>query len=639
MRRRPFVLSCLAAPLLSRIAAAQARTPLLMEGKRSLYQRVIVRPGAMLLQGVGAAAPRPVPGFSVFYVYDRQKVVNGQAGDWVQVGRGADGHVDGWLPADKAIDWPHTMVAAFTNPSGRAPVLFLESEVEERRLILDAKAGEQAERMRQAVLENNPGPVVAVEPQKFVDISKNFYLLPILKATLIDREVGGSLRLLEVISATAEQQVPATPAKPVPAAEYKAAVVFLIDTTLSMQPYIDRTRNAVRSIVQAIGQSPASQNFRFGLIAYRDSKADNPGLEYDTWIVAKPDFSHSLEDFEKAIASVRESPVSSTGFDEDPIGGLKAAIDGIDWTAFSAKFVVLITDAGARKSTHPFSMTRMDIPEIHQLLQSSGIAVFAIHLLTPAGKARRDHEPARAQYEQLTRFNAADSLYFPVPDGATDAFAKTVNALSASLIRHAAETAGHPVANVGEPADPRMEQQVAIVNEAMRLAWLGRIENARAPDIVHAFTTDRDLAAPTIISLDVRVLLTRNQLSDLRDALKRILAAGLAGQMQPEKFFVALRTAFAAAARDPDRIPHLDRIGGVIGEYIEGLPYQSEIMDITEADWLAMGALAQSTVLNDVAAKLRLYEEYAAHADLWVDLSGTRTPGEAMFPVPIEALP
>ena len=62
-------------------------------------------------------------------------------------------------------------------------------------------------------------------------------------------------------------------------------------------------------------------------------------------------------------------------------------------------------------------------------------------------------------------------------------------------------------------------------------------------------------------------------------------------------------------------------------------------MNISEQDWLAMGAIAQRTVLNNVESRLRLYQEYESHPDLWVQLTGSKDPGEAVYPVPLEALP
>ena len=77
----------------------------------------------------------------------------------------------------------------------------------------------------------------------------------------------------------------------------------------------------------------------------------------------------------------------------------------------------------------------------------------------------------------------------------------------------------------------------------------------------------------------------------------------------------------------------------MLGEYLQDLPYKSDIMNISERDWLAMGAIAQKTVLNNVESRLRLYQEYESQPDLWVHLGGITDPGEAVYPVPLEALP
>lgn len=623
--------------LLPGLAFAQAapRTPLLIEGKQSLFQRVIARPGATLSPRPDGQGAHAVPGFTVYYVYARPP--GGDAAR-IEVGRTADGHPEGWLEGAKAIEWKHAMVAAFTSPAGRQPVLFLRTERDERLLMMDSQAGQRAQALRSAATTPgaDPGPVIAVEPAAAVDFSRNFYLMPILSAERIERESGPPLRLLQVISAPAEPRRP--PGPPATPAQFKAGVVFVLDTTISMQPYIDRTREAIRGVVASIGGSPLRDNFRFGLVAYRDSLEDSPGLEYSTKVFGKPDFGQPADTINAGVATAREATASSNGFDEDAIGGIKAALDEIDWSPMAGRFIVLITDAGARRAQHPHSLTHLDIAEIRELAKAKGVAVFAIHLLTPEGRARRNHEPAAAQYQELTQFGAAGPLYFPVQNGAPEAFARTVQDLTRSLLSQVGEAAGHPVAP-GPAAAPAIEAAARVVGEAMRLTYVGRQEDTQAPDVVRSWTTDRDLADPTVSSLDVRVLLTRNQLSDLARSLQAILQAGLAGRTEPRTFFTQLRATFAAAARDPQRITGAQRIGALLGEYLDDLPYQSEIMDIGEADWIAMGAIAQRTILNSIEAKLRLYQEFQSNADLWVDLSGSRAAGEALFPVPIEALP
>jgi hypothetical protein len=626
----PLLLSlslALLAPALAEAQPAAPRQPLLIEGKRTLFQRVILRPGATL-HAQPDAPGRPAPGFAVYHVYARQ-------GGWLEVGRDADGRTEGWVRADRAIDWRHAMVAAFTNPAGRERAMFVQDANTMRGLLTAPRPAEAAAALR----TTNAPPLLALEPESFVDISRNFYLLPILDAETVERPGLPPARILEVISAPAELRPPPDLADPARLRDFRGAAVFVIDSTISMQPYIDRTREAVRRIVGRIGDTAVRDNFRFGMVAYRADMTNRPQLEYVTRLIARPDLSQPPGALLPALETVRAASVSTEQFDEDAIAGIKTALDEIDWSPFGGRYLILISDAGTLTSEDPKAQTRLGIPEIRALAESRGVAVFAIHLLTPEG--RNNHAQAAAQYRELTRFGAAGSLYFPVAGGSPDAFAATVNALAESLLGQVAATVGRPVGGIAPPATPEAErraQQVEIVATAMRLAYLGRAAATTAPDVVRSFTTDRDFRDPNLAALDVRVLLTRNQLSDLSQALTRVLDAGLAGRTDPRSFFGQLRAAFAATARDPRQLANLTRVGEALGEYLEGLPYQSQIMELTEADWLAMGAAAQRELINGIEAKLRLYQEYAARPDLWVTLDG-RPGGEAVFPVPLDALP
>lgn len=621
------------ASLLPAAALAQRapRQPLLIPGKTTLFQRVILRPGATLHAQPNAPQPRPLAGFSVMHVYARRE-------GWIEVGREADGRAEGWVREDRTIDWRHSMVGAFTNPAGRERAMFLRDAQTLRELLASPSMTQDAVALRAAA--GQPGsPVLALEPETFIDIQRNFYLLPILEAETIQRRDGTQMRALEVISAPAELRQAPQQVDPSRLRDFRGGVVFVIDTTVSMQPYIDRTREAIRRIIARIGDTAVRDNFRFGMVAYRADISARPQLEYVTRLVAAPDLSRPPGAILPALAGVRAATVSTEQFDEDAIAGLRVAIDQVDWSQFGGRYVVLITDAGALDATDPKSQTRLGIPEIRALAEARGIALFAIHLLTPEGRA--NHASARAQYTELTRYGPAGSLYFPVEGGGPAAFDRVVNGLTDALFRQVADTVGRPVGGVAPARTPeaeRIAQQVEIVGTAMRLAYLGREGGTTAPDVVRSFTTDRDLRDPTIAALDVRVLLTRNQLSDLSQALTRILDAGLAGRSDPRSFFGQLRAAFAATARDPARLGNLARVGQALGEYLDGLPYQSQVMELTEQEWLAMGAAAQRELINGIEAKLRLYQEFAARPDLWVTLDG-RPGGEAFFPVPLDALP
>jgi len=191
-------------------AAAQPageRTALAMPGKRTLSQRVIVRPGAQLVAAPGSATGMAVPPLSVFYVYARRPAGDGE---WLEVGRARTGRAAGWISAAYAVRWDHNLTLAYASRVGRDRVLFFRTRDDLRTLIA---APDRAERVRSLRSGGaGQGPVVALEPEEPVDILAQFYALAILQA---ERVPSGSqaITLLELaaIPAFAGQAVIAPP--------------------------------------------------------------------------------------------------------------------------------------------------------------------------------------------------------------------------------------------------------------------------------------------------------------------------------------------------------------------------------------------------------------------------------------------
>ena len=472
-----------------------------------------------------------------------------------------------------------------------------------------------------------------------------------LPQEVVDRETGGPVRVLEVVSVPAERDPAPRQPPPDALARFRAGLVFVVDTTVSMQPYIDRTREAMEGVVERLRQTAVRDNFRFGTVAFRDSQAAQPqGFEYVTRIHGLPDFGQPPEAALAAMRGVAATTVNNEGFDEDPVAGLLEALERVDWTPLGGRYVVLITDAGARDAADELSSTRLGLEQVRERAAQKGVTVFVIHLLTREGRLAGNHSRARRQYLSLTQ-GPAGELYYPVEDGAEEQFRATVSMLVEGLLRQVAETTGRPVAELRtRPATTppsaerqrqaeRMEQQLRVVGEAMRLAYLGREERTRAPDVVRSFVLDRDPAPPGNLGIEVRVMLTRNQLSDLTRTLEEILRAGRADRLDETAFFQQLQTALALAARDPTRIAQAGALGGLLGEFLEGLPYTSQIMGLTDREWRAMGASGQARLLNEIETKLRFYRYFSNDANLWRSLSGRPDAGEEVFPVPLSALP
>jgi len=618
--------------------AAQQRKPLLIEGKANLYQRVVARPGAQMTAEARAGAPaKPVPGFSVFYVYERKD-------GFVLVGAGADGATEGWLPADRTIDWKQTMVLAFTNPSGRDRAMFFRDADAARRLWLSGPArADEARKLREAAAANSDGPVIALEPETYVDITRQFYLLPILSAQRVENEKAEQSLLLDVISAPAEKQAQLPP-NPDALRNYKGAIVFVVDTTISMGPYIDRTREALKRVVQRIGSTAVRDNFRFGMVAFRDHTGGDPRLEYVAQMFSAPDFATAPDSILSQIETVKEAKASNEGFDEDALAGIALALDQVKWADFGGRFIILITDAGTRESTDERSATRLGPGEMNTLarMESNQVAIYAVHVKTPEG--RNNHARAEKQYRELTQFGGTEPLYYPIPEGNVDRFGATIDRLTDALLGTVAAAVGRPIGGIEPPRnneERRIAAQAEVVGNAMRLSYLGRVRQEAVPDVVRSVVLSEDPtdAVPERRPVEPRVLLTRNQLSDLAQTLRGVVEAGVGGRLDPDSFFSRIRAAAAATTRDPRRMAEFQKLGGAFGEYLEDLPYQSQIMEITQREWVSAGAGRRREILNSIEAKLRLYEEFNRQPSLWVSFDGGKNPGEAMYPVPFDALP
>jgi hypothetical protein len=665
-------LAVLACVIIATDAQAQDRKPLLMPDKQTLFQRVLTRPGAQLVAQPGTAKGTPQPAFSRFYVYERKEL---QGKEWLLVGANSRGKTDGWINSETTLPWKQQIALAFTNPANRDRVLMFKNRESVMEILQSEDPGAAAAPIREAVVAGKDDPrVVSIEPEDYVDISKKFYLLPILEAEEVVTK-RGYVRVLEVASVTAEDEDDKTAPKKGSGADqekpkrvavlrtFNAAIVFVIDSTISMGPYIDRTREAVRRIYEKIKEAGLSDQVKFGLIAYRSSTEAVPGLEYVSKVYVDPSEVKDGQDFLDKVADLQPAKVSSALFDEDAYSGIMSALESVKWNEFGGRYLVVITDAGAIDGSDQLSGTKLGAEQVRIEAEQLGVAIYTLHLKTPQG--RRNHQSAEQQYETLTQNEILNKpLYYPVEAGSVEAFGKIVDTLADAMVEQVrGASLGEMVpgsARTVKPAkteDEKKTEDVAeqvkrdarLLGHAMQLAYLGSVQGTEAPDLFKAWLSDRDFANPDLATTDVKVLLTKNQLSDLRDVVKAILDAGEAAQARGEEtvstaeFFDLLRSSAAHLARDPNMLndPNASKLGelGLLGEYLEDLPYKSRVMGLTSDLWESWSTSQQEDFLDDLRRKLRHYQIYHDDTKRWVSLSGTGDPGEDVYPVPIKALP
>ncbi|EKV32262.1 hypothetical protein C882_2339 [Caenispirillum salinarum AK4] len=666
---RAFMLAALACASLA-VPGPAAAEPLLVPGKTDIYQRVLTRPDATITGAVGGASVDEPAAFSAYYVFARE---DGADGEWLQVGPARRGDPTGWVKAAETVEWQTTMVLAFNNPSDRLPVLFFDDEDSLRDLVeserLPALAPEYVDQARAGEAPAGSG-VLSIEPREWVDLRDNFYLLPVLDAKMTFLATGTRASLVRVASIPLQEDA----ASPEASSEFRAGIMFVIDSTISMQPYIDRTREALHRIYEQVRNSSIGDKVSFGLVEFRDNTDAAPGLDYVTKVVAPLQIPPDHEDFLRRMDDVTVSTVTSAGFNEDGLAGVLAAIGSEDWKHFGGRYIIFISDAGVREPPDPLAATGMGPREINRLSRDKVIAVFSMLLATPAGTAY--HARAEEQLRELSYWNDCTAApFYSVPEGRLEDFGPTIDGLTRTLINQI-EAAAASVGTAPAPASPAGSGPARGVScssggggaaadggardaflasaddigQAMQMAWLGRARGTTAPDVFEAWAPDFALDDPSRKAFEVRVLLTKKQLSRMAAALEMVLEAGQTVlDDAPERFFDQLRTVVARAARDPSALEagapaisdpaSLDNLGDLLGEYLEDLPYSSQLMDISADTWLDASPSFQDRVLTTVRSKLRAYQHFHDDADNWVKLAEGAPEDEWVYPIPLDLLP
>lgn len=630
--------------------AQNNHSPLLIPGKQTLYQRVLATPEAVLY-----AAPQrsgkeqPVTPFRAFYVYDR-KTVGGD--EWLQVGNNRHGAISGWLPSDKSLEWNQGLTVAFRDPVNQGRSLLFRDRETLKRLAESRETAKYDQLYREAEAGDvSPqSPVVAIQPAGYIDIQEDFYLVPIHEHE--DLFLGSEQAHMLKVSSVPLKEKPAAP-QPQPNNDYSAGIVFAIDSTLSMEPYIQRTREAVRKIHQSLKQAGLIGSVNFGLVAFRDNVSVAPDIGYLTRTYVTLEEGRDPQNFLAKVDNLSAAASSSQDFIEDSYAGVKQAIESMNWSQQPARYIVLITDAGPRGERDPLSGTGMSAEGLRQLAQDNGIAIFVLHLLTPATMA--DHQADAAQYRKLSDFSGIGSLYYGVPTGDVQEFGQVLDTLAGQITSQVQSAVSSSRAAAPAPAvssNPQLaslQKKVEKLGYALRMRYLQKRSDGKIPSVFNAWLLDRDFRKPERRSLDIRVLLTRDQLSDLNDILKQVLTKAEDGLISPQNFLSELKSLAATISRNPEELGTTTAVTagqgnsladmGFIQEYIEDLPYTSEVMNISLEDWQSWSANEQIRFLQKLEAKINYYQALHDHTDLWISLDGGPVNGDSVFPIALDMLP
>ena len=114
-------------------------------------------------------------------------------------------------------------------------------------------------------------------------------------------------------------------------------LVFCMDCTGSMGPYIIKAKESIKSIVTNIVEKSGCNDILFGLVAYRDHPPQD-----DTFITKKFNFTNNLEIMQSYL---NELVASGGGDGPEALTAALFEIKNMEWREETTKIVIVISDA------------------------------------------------------------------------------------------------------------------------------------------------------------------------------------------------------------------------------------------------------------------------------------------------------
>jgi len=670
------------------------RVPVKIEGKKLLSLRVLTRPFSNIYTDKSSESPivqSDVPALQPFYVYTRPSAEDLELeSGWYEIGSNSQGKVIGWMQSKDVFEWKQTMCLVYTHPEGRKPVMMFDSKSTIKDIIKaeDEARVERVSKLYKAIDDGNISKdfvVNSIEPKRAVDIKKEFYLLPILDFEAIEfgNREARVLKLTAVTNAKAgardesdirksktyldDAVAPSTVISKKKLKGLNVDIVWVFDTTVSMRPFIKDTLDVAKeSSVKLTTNVPDNIKLKFGAWGYRDAVEDMPKIGYTT-----KNYTPELVDineFTDVLSNIKVTKVDSVDFPEDMFSGVSHAMDKTAWSSTGVKFIILVGDAPSHQAGHKWNVSGFDEERLRALADDSGVYIASIHLKNP--KAKKFNALAETQYRTLATnpgSGKGDSAFLEASTKDKEAFKKNVDKLTDAFIVNVKklrdvikeDSVGNMRKTGGELAfddtvdtdkimtkdnNASASKATNIANRMFRAAmvqWIGSQTEAKAPNDIVAWAIDKDLIDSDIASMDVRVLINKRQLDSLATVIQSIIQAGIDGQISGEDFFSSLQAATASIARDPNMVRQAKQMAdtGLVPEFLEGLPYQSQLMAMTNELWGSWGADEQNEFIEALYTKVEAYKKIHDTSDGWIPLNKGVDEDQKVYPLSLDLLP
>lgn len=397
-------------------------------------------------------------------------------------------------------------------------------------------------------------------------------------------------------------------------------VVFVIDATGSMSPYIENTRKVVAEVAERVARKGAGiAPVRFGLVAYRD-RVDNPDPDwYVTRLLCDLEKGRDHAEFQRILEALSGDCRGGGDTPEDVLGGLKLAVEQAGWKPSSFKHIVLIGDAsGHVEPDDPKNSDKLSIDGILAQMQPPGTGEvvaqkLVCHAIRIKGDDMEDWARCDQQFSQIAAGRDFPGGYESFEPAGSPAFIdKLVEIISKSLSGFEAAKAGAaPAADT-----PGLGLLLEVVKASQEF-------KGDVPAFASGFAAANDLKGN--LQLEPFVLLQRGQLELFRAvldlSLSAVKTAGDPGRADVKKVVDSIKLGSIAINIGIDKdTPISELLKAVLG-----FPVRNKIFEVTPEKLAAMSAEDFATFTKEVESSSNTMKGFLDNPKIWMTLGKNDT--------------
>lgn len=608
-----FILLCFSSSL-----PAQTKKPL-KEG--NLYAKGILKKNTRVTASAGGGSSvGKLQEMDIVYIYNN-------SGSSYEIGPDANGPM-GFVPKNTVQRWDTRICVHFTPMAGRDAALVFKDPGTLENCLRGAESFYDGSK--------NPHPSsVAQEPDDKRTSDRFSMLMPVL-----DRKrsrSGSSLNQLFNVgflaggSSTASSTSTVRPARESKIGELE--LMFLVDATASMTPFIDATKDIIENVTKRILKSREG-GVRFGVTAYRDYIDEQDQMEYITKQFI--DLTSNPGSVKSTLESVYEAEVDSEDAPEAVFDGYFASVTETSWkeSPNTLRVIILIGDASGHQPGHP--KNPMNYSSDLLLHKASENRVRTIAVKINSGRMEDDALSKSQFFEIAEGFTDADKGSFiqvDYPDREDDVPTQFVEKTSAQIEREINRlekliTAYEDTRKSGSPT----VKFRADVTSTDRAIILKNIKLDFGSDDPFVFSTGwlSEYDGRGAKNLETYAYMTRNEF-DLMLSYIRVVDQII---KNPDMALESIIKEVLEAASG-EKLEGSD----LAGHYKKtlDLPAKTDILKIPITEINSWGAERKSRMIELIKDKLESLEKWENALDNWNKSPGKR--GEQYTFVPLDMLP